>query len=223
MPWRARRDLRQDDAKDPRFRYLDCNQVIEVLQKWLTNYRQNVIPAKASLGATSGNGGTAVMTRMGDSSNSFTKSSASSGRNLAGGSSGKIAPITNLSASDSGVLRKIAESSGSFVTSHIDLERDTNAPLTHRRTPATKDLEKEQQKSVARISQIAQANAKRNSSSSITPVAKDGHRPSSRPVIPQAPASEKGNKMSLATIAFIAVVMLLAAVALGFFIAKWVS
>jgi serine/threonine-protein kinase len=209
--------------KDPRFRYADCNQVIEVLQQWLASYRKHVLPAKATLGANATGGGTAVLTKLGDSSNSFSSVSLSSGRNLAGASSGEINPLSTLSASDSGVLRKIAGGSGSFINSQIDLEFDTNAPASHRPKPASsKDLASEQEKSVQRISRIAKANAKQNQA-----VQHGNHQPKSgvamgrpRPELGLKKAPQSSSKL-LIVLGLIAVVI--AAVAAGFFIARWVG
>lgn len=204
--------------KDARFRYADCNQVIEALQHWLENYRKHVIPAKASLGANNSGGGTAVLTKLGDSSNSFSSPSLSSGRNLAGASSGGINPISALSASDSGVLRKIAGGSGSFINSQIDLEFDTSTPNTHR----PKNLASEQEKSVQRISQIAKANAKRNQAEQ----QKLGNQQSSasphmRPRPPGLRKDQPNNSKALMVLG--AIVVVTAAVVLGFFIARMVG
>jgi eukaryotic-like serine/threonine-protein kinase len=204
--------------KDPRFRYADCNQIVEVLQRWLANYRKNVVPAKASIGSLEVGGGTAVLTRMGDSSKSFAPADNQSGKNLAGGKSGKIGPITSLSSGDSGVLRKMAEASGSFVNSQIDLEFDTDFPIAHRRKNVTpQEREVKQVESLQRTSQIAQANAKK------TQAEKERATQRTQPMrtINSAKVAKASTPWGLIISMF--AILLVAAAVLGFFVARWVG
>ncbi len=109
--------------KDPKFRYANSAQVAEVLQQWLAKYRVN---QKVAVG-----GGSSV--RLGDE-HVDSSGSGSQGPSVAdtvsnrggdtvagrGGSS-----VTNLSASDSGVLVRIAKNAGaSDASSTIDLEAE---------------------------------------------------------------------------------------------------
>jgi len=145
--------------KDRRFRYADCNQVAEILEAWLNNYRKTLatypaVGAKAStarfLGGTTGSGsniGKSPSSGVGGESPSRSSTGLTSsgirlrkeaetvsnrgGDTLSGNAMGS-GSMVSLSASDSGVLRAIASQGGSEVVSRIDLEFDTARPNPHR-------------------------------------------------------------------------------------------
>ncbi|GAB5403273.1 MAG: serine/threonine-protein kinase [Aureliella sp.] len=109
--------------KDPKFRYKDAAQVAEVLEQWLVKYR-------AASKVTAGGGGSSVRlgdersdSSVGSSSSSMTDTVSNRGGDTVAGKGGSS--VTNLSASDSGVLVRIAKNAGaSGAGSTIDLEAE---------------------------------------------------------------------------------------------------
>ncbi len=217
--------------KDPRFRYNDCNQVAAVLENWLQTYRASAIPVKRSVGAsvTVGGESSPFPNGLGGAGSkigsSISSSGLSSGKDLDGDKSGRISSILSLSTSDSGVLQKIASASGSIIDSQINLERDSNAPPAHRRRPGSpKNLAAEQLSAEKRISQIAKANSKKHQTQFDTVTKSQANRNRSAPALKSvSPAASPAKQFSMLTIVAGAVVLLAAAVTLGFFIARWVN
>ncbi len=142
--------------KDRRFRYRDCKQVAEVLEAWLTTYRQtapslrqlnHAPPANVKVTTTSGSDGSKSSTHgagssiLGSQRENDTVSNR--GGDTMGGSIGpRSGSMIALSASDSGALRAIAMNGGSDIGSKIDLEHDTNKPNPHRDSLNTPPLSK---------------------------------------------------------------------------------
>ncbi len=118
--------------KDPKFRYANCNLVADVLEKWLANYRATVAHRKAKVQVSPGGSGPSLMlgsdvgVELRDSNRVIEDAETVSNR---GGDTmgGKLqgSSVLNLSTSDSGVLRAIADQEyGSRVDSTLDLEKE---------------------------------------------------------------------------------------------------
>ena len=118
--------------KDPKFRYANCNLVADVLEKWLANYRATVAHRKAKVQVSPGGSGPSLMlgsdvgVELRDPKRVIEDAETVSNR---GGDTmgGKLqgSSVLNLSTSDSGVLRAIADQEyGSRVDSTLDLEKE---------------------------------------------------------------------------------------------------
>ena len=116
--------------KDPKFRYPTAEKTAEVLEEWLAKHKS---PATAGVGqgtlrpgdsgANSGFSGSGSNLRIGDGEGLIDTVSNRGSDTLAGKSSGSS--ITNLSASDSGVLVRVKRQPGaSDASSTIDLESE---------------------------------------------------------------------------------------------------
>ena len=147
--------------KDPRFRYNDCKEVVEVLEKWLAAYRSRV-PVKQRAGISDGGNARAGSSSVDlDSCTSLPKPetdtetvSNRASETLSSGS------LINLSASDSGVLHAIAnKESQSDAGSAIDLQMETQKRrLQDRKRRANEEAKRatgKQAASVARQKPVA--------------------------------------------------------------------
>ena len=119
--------------KDPKYRYASATQTAEALDAWMAKNRVLAIPSGNSslrLGDESELGTSHSGLRMGSAMNDTLSNRGSdtmsgrSGSNVSGSSSGSI--ITNLSASDSGVLVRLSNSAIS--SSQIDLQAESRNP-----------------------------------------------------------------------------------------------
>ena len=115
--------------KEPKYRYVNCLQVAEVLEAWLVKHRRELIdnPSRddgANLTVTE-----LMSDQHKKKSNQNIDTVTNRSNKTMGGKAGKPgSSIVSLSASDSGVLRAIAKSDASVIDSKIDLIHDTNAP-----------------------------------------------------------------------------------------------
>jgi serine/threonine-protein kinase len=119
--------------KDKRYRYSDCNEVAEVLAEWLTKYKASkMLGKKARSKSTVGgadSGSSSISSSVNLDSNVTGSGDAetvsSRGTDTLSSKSLSGASIVSLSASDSGVLRSIANrDSPSDLGSAIDLQRE---------------------------------------------------------------------------------------------------
>ncbi|MBX3420699.1 MAG: protein kinase [Pirellulaceae bacterium] len=136
--------------KDPMFRYTTAQQTAEVLEAWLASYRASSVPNSARTATVAGDSASRntsglsqlgarisdLGSRTGDSSTSRSglgSSSSGLGSSLSDTMNNRGAEtlpgrsgsgITNLSASDSGVLVRLASASSSGSSSRIDLQAE---------------------------------------------------------------------------------------------------
>ncbi len=157
--------------KDPKFRYASCDQVAQVLERWLEKYKRE---AKDTADVMANFNVTDVLSNRLKSDKDFETVSNRNDGTMDGKSS-----IVKLSASDSGVLQAIAKGDGSSLDSNIDLIHDTSAPNPN----------KSKSQAIARAESALSGGSKAGGSSSplmkpIQTPPKPGSRPAKPPLKP---------------------------------------
>ncbi len=190
--------------KDPKFRYASAAQTAEVLENWLAKYKAERMARTVKIGGSSLNlGDENEQSGSGLKTGSTLDTVSNRGADTDAGRSTGGSAISTLSASDSGVLMKIAKrASISDTGSTINLEAEiarrrkavTGASSTHGATPAFP---------------VNKGNVK---PAPLTP---------GKPIVVPAPIPEKGIPRMLWIVGL--VVMFILAILLGLLIYRWTS
>lgn len=157
--------------KDPKYRYVDCLQVAEVLESWLVKHRRELVDNPSR-----DDGANLTVTELMSEEhkrkeNQNIDTVTNRGNKTLGGKVGLGSSVVKLSASDSGVLRAIAKSDGSVVDSKIDLVHDTNAP----------NAAKSKSQAIAKATSPMSSPQKASGSNSGSPLAAPMNKPKAAP------------------------------------------